>query len=47
MCSQLASWLNEKEMIEHLFGPNYHVEVTLIFIQCCTKSIAWINVYWQ
>lgn len=27
MCSQLASWLNEKEMIEHLFGPNYHVEL--------------------
>ena len=23
----MAVWLNEKEMVEHLFGPNYHVEL--------------------
>ena len=27
MCAELASWLVEITIVEHLFGPNLHVEV--------------------
>lgn len=27
LCQELAKWLIDKEMIEHLFGPNHHIEV--------------------
>ena len=31
LCQELAKWLIEKEMIEHLFGPNHHIEVKIFF----------------
>ncbi|XP_065661314.1 ubiquitin carboxyl-terminal hydrolase 34 isoform X2 [Hydra vulgaris] len=27
LCTEMAEWLNQNEMVEHLFGPNYHVEL--------------------
>ncbi|XP_065067715.1 ubiquitin carboxyl-terminal hydrolase 34-like isoform X1 [Rhopilema esculentum] len=27
LCQELAKWLIEREMIEHLFGPNHHIEL--------------------
>eukprot|EP00794_Sanderia_malayensis_P020521 gene20521-22540_t len=27
LCQELANWLIEKDMIEHLFGPNHHIEL--------------------
>ena len=29
LCTELSQWLIENKLVEHLFGPNLHVEVIL------------------
>ena len=30
LCTELSQWLIENKLVEHLFGPNLHVEVILV-----------------
>ena len=37
MGGQLGNWLIENKIIEHIFGPNLHVEVFICTVHSCKQ----------
>ena len=44
MGGQLGNWLIENKIIEHIFGPNLHVEVLFCFVHSRNQLLTTVNI---
>lgn len=44
MCTELSQWLVDNKLVEHLFGPNLHVEVSILLCRV-TMSVLFCLIF--